>query len=45
MKIKKELWFGFSLMALIIAGALVLLFSVEHMWAIWRGQTVEPAWN
>ena len=28
MKIRKELWFGFSLMALIIAGVLVMnLFS------------------
>ena len=36
---------GIDYVPIIIAGALVLLFSVEHMWAIWRGQTVEPAWN
>ncbi len=31
MKIRKELWFGFSLMGLIIAAALTMVFSVETM--------------
>jgi len=31
MKIRKELWFGFSLMALIIAGALAMLFGAEKI--------------
>lgn len=31
MKIRKELWFGFSLMGLIIAAALAMVFSVETM--------------
>ena len=31
MKIRKELWFGFSLMALIGAAALTMVFSVETM--------------
>ncbi|MFZ9254828.1 MAG: TRAP transporter large permease subunit, partial [Hylemonella sp.] len=31
MKIKKELWFGFSLMALIIAGALAMLIGAEKI--------------
>ena len=29
MKIRKELWFGFALMALLIAGALYILLSAE----------------
>jgi TRAP-type mannitol/chloroaromatic compound transport system permease large subunit len=31
MKIRKELWFGFSLMALIIAGALAMLIGAEKI--------------
>lgn len=31
MKIKKELWFGFSLMALIIAGALAMLIGADKV--------------
>ncbi|MCC2634817.1 MAG: fcbT3 [Ramlibacter sp.] len=31
MKIRKELWFGFALMALIVAGALIMLVSVERI--------------
>ncbi len=31
MKIRKELWFGFSLMGLIIAAALTMVVSVETM--------------
>ncbi len=28
-----------------IAGALVAMFSLEHILAIWRGVEVEPAWH
>lgn len=31
MKIRKELWFGFTLMAIIVAAALVMLVSVERI--------------
>lgn len=31
MKIRKELWFGFSLMAVIVAAALIMLVSVERI--------------
>ena len=44
-EMKRTMPDGIDYVPIIIAGALVLLFSVEHMWAIWRGQTVEPAWN
>ncbi|HSW07458.1 TRAP transporter small permease [Aquabacterium sp.] len=30
---------------LVIAGGLIVLFSIEHIIALWRGHTVEPAWN
>lgn len=30
---------------LIIAGALIVLFSIEHIVALLRGTEVEPAWN
>jgi TRAP-type transport system small permease protein len=36
---------GLDYLALLICGALVLLFSVEHIVAMARHQTVEPAWN
>ncbi|ODU10502.1 MAG: C4-dicarboxylate ABC transporter [Rubrivivax sp. SCN 71-131] len=31
MRLRKELWFGFSLMAVIIAGALAIIFSTETL--------------
>jgi TRAP-type mannitol/chloroaromatic compound transport system permease large subunit len=31
MKIRKELWFGFTLMALILAGVAVMLLSADHL--------------
>jgi TRAP-type transport system small permease protein len=36
---------GVDYLALVICGALVLLFSIEHIVALLRGQTVEPAWS
>lgn len=36
---------GIDYVPIIIAGALVLLFSIEHIVALARGQDVEPAWN
>jgi TRAP-type C4-dicarboxylate transport system permease small subunit len=36
---------GIDYVPLVIAGALIVLFSIEHVLALWRGQTVEPAWN
>lgn len=36
---------GIDYVPIIIAGALVFLFSLEHLVALWRGQEVEPAWN
>jgi TRAP-type C4-dicarboxylate transport system permease small subunit len=30
---------------LIVAGALIVLFSIEHIVALVRGTKVEPAWN
>ncbi len=36
---------GIDYVPLVIAGALIVLFSIEHLLALWRGQTVEPAWN
>ncbi len=36
---------GIDYVPIIIAGALVLLFSIEHIVALARGQVVEPAWN
>lgn len=36
---------GIDYVPVIIAGALIVLFSLEHLVALWRGQTVEPAWN
>jgi TRAP-type transport system small permease protein len=29
----------------VICGVLILLFSIEHIVALWRGTEVEPAWN
>lgn len=36
---------GADYLALVVAGALIVLFSIEHVVALLRGQTVEPAWN
>jgi len=36
---------GADYLPLVIAGVLIVLFSIEHMIALLRGDTVEPAWN
>jgi len=36
---------GIDYVPLVIAGALIMLFSLEHFIALWRGEVVEPAWN
>jgi TRAP-type C4-dicarboxylate transport system permease small subunit len=36
---------GIDYVPLIIAGVLIVMFSVEHIIAIARGTEVEPAWN
>jgi TRAP-type transport system small permease protein len=36
---------GIDYVPLVIAGALIVLFSVEHIIALWRGEVVVPAWN
>ena len=36
---------GIDYLPIVLAGALIVLFSVEHILALLRGQTVEPAWN
>lgn len=36
---------GIDYVPLVIAGALIVLFSIEHMLAILQGKTVEPSWN
>lgn len=36
---------GIDYVPLVIAGALIVLFSIEHFVAILRGTVVEPAWN
>jgi TRAP-type C4-dicarboxylate transport system permease small subunit len=36
---------GIDYVPVIIAGALIVLFSIEHIVAILRGTEVEPAWN
>jgi TRAP-type C4-dicarboxylate transport system permease small subunit len=36
---------GIDYVPIIIAGALIVLFSIEHLVALARGQQVEPAWN
>lgn len=36
---------GIDYVPVIIAGALIVLFSIEHIVALLRGKTVEPAWN
>lgn len=36
---------GMDYLALLLAGVLIVLFSVEHIIALLRGEHVEPAWN
>lgn len=36
---------GIDYVPIVIAGALIVLFSVEHIVALLRGQVVEPAWS
>ncbi len=36
---------GIDYVPLVIAGALIVLFSIEHIIALARGTVVEPAWN
>ena len=36
---------GIDYVPVMIAGVLIVLFSIEHLIAVWRGTTVEPAWN
>lgn len=36
---------GLDYVPLVIAGALIVLFSIEHLVALWRGTVVEPAWS
>jgi TRAP-type C4-dicarboxylate transport system permease small subunit len=36
---------GMDYLALVVAGALIVLFSVEHIVALVRGEDVVPAWN
>ena len=36
---------GADYVPLVVAGALIVLFSIEHIIALLRGQEVEPAWN
>ncbi len=36
---------GIDYVPIVIAGALIVLFSIEHVVALLRGQEVEPAWN
>jgi len=36
---------GIDYLPVVIAGALIVIFSIEHVVALVRGQVVEPAWN
>jgi TRAP-type transport system small permease protein len=36
---------GIDYVPIMIAGVLIVLFSIEHILAIIQGKTVEPAWN
>lgn len=36
---------GMDYLPLVIAGALIVLFSIEHIIALLQGKEVEPAWN
>ena len=34
---------GLDYLPLVLGGALIVLFCIEHLIALWRGQTVAPA--
>ena len=36
---------GIDYLPVVIAGALIVLFSIEHIVALLQGKVVEPAWN
>ena len=36
---------AFSQAPLVISGALIVLFSIEHVIALFRGEAVKPAWH
>ncbi len=36
---------GMDFLPLVIAGVLIVLFSIEHIIALLQGKEVEPAWN
>ena len=36
---------GLDYLPLVIAGVLVVLFTIEHVIALLQGKEVEPAWN
>ena len=36
---------GMDYLPIVIAGVLIVLFSIEHIVALLRGEVVEPAWN
>ena len=36
---------GIDYLPLVIAGALIVLFSIEHVIALVQGKVVEPSWN
>lgn len=36
---------GMDYLALVVAGALIVMFSIEHILALLRGEDVEPAWH
>ena len=36
---------GIDYVPIVIAGVLIVIFSIEHVIALVRGQVVEPAWN
>lgn len=36
---------GIDYVPVIIAGVLIFIFSIEHIFALLRGEAVEPSWN
>ena len=36
---------GIDYVPVLIAGALIVLFSIEHIIALFQGKVVEPSWN
>jgi len=36
---------GLDYLALVVAGVLMVMFSIEHIVALLRGEEVVPAWN